>query len=112
MVPTAPTAVGALVFVAGSDGIVRALDAASGQVKWESFTGGAVRLPPTIADGRALVGSGDGWVYAWEVATGRQLWQFDPEVRQNRPRPSNGVLQYSQCFIPRPLPSANSPGAT
>ena len=76
MTPTAPTAVGALVFVAGSDGVVRALDAASGQPKWEAFTGGAVRLPPTIADGRALAGSGDGWVYAWEAATGRQLWRF------------------------------------
>jgi outer membrane protein assembly factor BamB len=74
--PTAPTSVGALVFVAGSDGIVRALDAASGQPQWEAFTGGAVRLPPTIAHGRALVGSGDGWVYAWEAATGRQLWRF------------------------------------
>jgi outer membrane protein assembly factor BamB len=65
-----------LVFIAGSDGVVRALDAASGQVKWDGFAGGAIRMPPTIADGRAPVGSGDGCVYAWEVATGRQLWRF------------------------------------
>jgi len=74
--PTAPTAVGALAFVAGSDGVVRALDAASGRLVWDGFTGGAVRMPPTIAEGRALVGSGDGWVYAWEAATGRRLWRF------------------------------------
>ena len=74
--PTAPTAVGELVFVAGSDGVVRALEASSGQPKWTAFTGGAIRLPPTIADGRVLAGSGDGWVYAWEAATGRLLWRF------------------------------------
>ncbi len=76
VMPTAPTAVGDLAFVAGSDGVVRALETDSGQPKWEAFTGGAIRLPPTIAEGRALAGSGDGWVYAWEAATGRQLWRF------------------------------------
>ena len=49
---------------------------APGKPKWTAFTGGAIRLPPTIAEGRALVGSGDGWVYAWEAATGRLLWRF------------------------------------
>jgi outer membrane protein assembly factor BamB len=74
--PTPPTAVAELVFVAGSDGVVRALDAATGHAKWEAFTGGAIRVPPTIADGRVLVGAGDGWVHAWEAATGRLLWRF------------------------------------
>jgi len=35
-----------------------------------------VRFPPTIWKGRALVGSGDGWVYAFEAQTGRLLWRF------------------------------------
>jgi outer membrane protein assembly factor BamB len=33
-------------------------------------------MPPTIWKGRALVGSGDGWVYAFEARTGRPLWRF------------------------------------
>jgi outer membrane protein assembly factor BamB len=74
--PTAPTSVGELVFVAGSDGMVHALGAGDGQAVWTAFTGGAVRHPPTIAEGRALVGAGDGWVYAWEAKTGRPLWEF------------------------------------
>ena len=74
--PTAPVAAGGVVFVSGLDGIVHALDAASGKVKWTAYTGGQVRYPPTIAAGRALVGSGDGWVYAFEAATGRLLWRF------------------------------------
>ncbi len=74
--PTAPVAAGGLVFTSGTDGIVRALDAATGEAKWTAYTGGEVRYPPSIADGRALVGSGDGWVYAFEAATGRLLWRF------------------------------------
>jgi len=74
--PTAPVAAGGLVFTAGSDGIVRARDAATGKVRWTAYTGGAVHYPPSIADSRALVGSADGWVYAFEAATGRLLWRF------------------------------------
>ena len=74
--PTAPVAVGGLVFVSGPDGIVRALDAATGKLRWKAYTGGAVRIPPTIWEGRALVGSGDGWIYAFEAQTGRLLWRF------------------------------------
>ena len=73
---TSPVAAGGVVFLGGSDGIVRALDAADGKVRWTAYTGGAVRYPPTVADGRALVGSGDGYTYAFEAATGRLLWRF------------------------------------
>lgn len=73
---TAPVAAGGLLFVSGPDGIVRALDAASGTLRWKAYTGGPVRIPPTIWKGRALVGSGDGWVYAFEAKTGRLLWRF------------------------------------
>ena len=74
--PTAPVAAGGLVFLAGVDGIVRALDAADGKQRWKAYTGGAVNYPPTIAGGAALVGSGDGWVYSFDAATGKTLWRF------------------------------------
>jgi len=74
--PTAPVTAGGLVFISGPDGVVRALDAATGKVRWKAYTSGAVRIPPTIWNGRALVGSGDGWVYAFEAQTGRLLWRF------------------------------------
>ena len=73
---TAPVTVGESVFVAGSDGVVRALDADGGKLVWSAYTGGAIRVPPAIADGRALVGSADGYVYAFEAASGRPLWRF------------------------------------
>jgi outer membrane protein assembly factor BamB len=74
--PTAPVASGGLVFFSGSDGIVRAVDAQTGETQWKVYTGGAVRLPPTLWKGRVFVGSGDGWVYALEAKTGRLLWRF------------------------------------
>ncbi len=74
--PTAPVTAGGLTFFGASDGIVRAVDAASGNVQWKAYTGGAVRFPPTIWKGRAYVGSGDGYVYCFEAKTGRLLWKF------------------------------------
>jgi len=71
-----PVTAGGLVFVGGTDGIVRAFDAATGKTRWKARTGSCIRMPPTIWQGRAFVGSGDGWVYALEAATGRQLWRF------------------------------------
>ncbi|MHC4556904.1 MAG: outer membrane protein assembly factor BamB family protein [Planctomycetota bacterium] len=73
---TAPVSVGGLVFVGGSDGIIRVLDTANGKPKWTAFTGGAIRIPPAIAAGRALIGSADGWIYAFEATSGSLLWRF------------------------------------
>ena len=73
---TAPVAAGGLVFAAGADGTVRAIDAATGKEAWKAYTGGEVKYPPSIADGRAYVGSGDGWVYCFEAAGGKLLWRF------------------------------------
>jgi len=89
--PTAPVAAGGLIFVSGPDGVVRALDAATGQLQWKAYTGGVVRFPPTIWKGRALVGSGDGWVYAFEAKTGRLLWRFRAAPTE-RKIPVYGVL--------------------
>ncbi|NOX55445.1 MAG: PQQ-binding-like beta-propeller repeat protein [Planctomycetes bacterium] len=74
--PTVPTAAGGLVFFGGEDGRVRALDAATGQLRWQFATFSPIKMPPTIWDGRAFFGSGDGYVYCLEAATGRLLWRF------------------------------------
>ncbi len=73
---TAPVAGGGLVLLGGSDGTVRALDAATGQQRWAAYTGGAINYPPTLWRGAALVGSGDGWVYSFDMATGALRWRF------------------------------------
>jgi outer membrane protein assembly factor BamB len=75
-VATAPIASGGWVFLAGSDGAIRALDAADGKLRWTAHTGGWVKFAPTLAEGRLYAGSGDGWVYCLEAASGRLLWRF------------------------------------
>ena len=71
-----PVSAGGVVFLAATDGKVRALDAATGGLRWEFATAGPIKASVNIADGRAYVGSGDGNVYCLEAATGRLLWKF------------------------------------
>jgi outer membrane protein assembly factor BamB len=73
---TAPVAAGGTVFVGHESGAVRALDADSGQVRWQVRTSGAVYYPPAVWNGRVYAGAADGRVYAFEAATGRRLWTF------------------------------------
>lgn len=73
---TAPVTGGGMVFLGGSDGVVRALHADSGKCLWKAYTAGAILYPPAIDHNRLFVGSGDGWIYAFEGATGKQLWRF------------------------------------
>ena len=71
-------AAGALYFGSSADNKVYCLDAASGRVRWTFFTGGPVRLAPTVCDDRVYVGSDDGQVYCLAAADGRVIWQRRP----------------------------------
>jgi len=75
-VVTAPVVVDGVTFVGGCDGIVRAVDVATGKLRWKAYTGGAIRVAPTVWQGRVYVGSGDGWVYALKAESGELLWRF------------------------------------
>lgn len=90
--PSAPTTADALVFVSGSDGVIRGLNAKNGEESWVAFTGGDVRLPPTVSKGRAFASSGDGWVYSLDAKTGKQLWRFRAAPVERR-IPVYGTLQ-------------------
>lgn len=73
--PTAPTIAAGLVFFADHAGTIRAVDAATGQARWQAATGSAVFYPPTFLDGRLLAGSADGRLYALDAASGREIWR-------------------------------------
>jgi outer membrane protein assembly factor BamB len=74
--PAAPVVVGRTAFLAGRDGVVRALNVDDGSIRWTAFTEGQIIFPPAVADGRLFVGSADGWIYALEAASGKLLWRF------------------------------------
>lgn len=53
-----------------------AYDLDSGEVRWQYWTDGPVRLAPVVWRGRVYVGSDDGCVHCVDAATGRQIWRF------------------------------------
>jgi outer membrane protein assembly factor BamB len=74
--PAAPIAACDTFYWSGADGAVRAIHAASGELKWSAYTGGAIVYPPVAYRERLYVGSGDGWVYCFDADSGRLRWRF------------------------------------
>ena len=74
-----PVAVGdAIYFGSSGDDKVTALEAATGNVRWQFATGGPVRIAPTIENGRVYVGSDDGWAYCLSANKGELIWKYRP----------------------------------
>ena len=77
-IDAAPAVADGTVYVASTDGNLRALDAASG----EGIDGWPVELenetvsPPTVADGTVYVGDDGGVLYAVDGASGEIQWRF------------------------------------
>jgi outer membrane protein assembly factor BamB len=63
-------------FGSTSDHQLHCLNLASGESEWAFFTGGPIRLAPTIADGRAYFGSDDGYAYCVDAASGKLVWKY------------------------------------
>jgi len=73
---------GRIFFGSSADDKVYALDAATGRELWTFFTGGPVRLAPTVAHGKVYVGSDDGAVYCLDAADGALVWRGQPVAPQ------------------------------
>ena len=86
------TATGHQLFFGSSvDNAAHCLDASSGEHRWLYHTDSAVRMPPSIDDGRAYFGSDDGHAYAVDATTGSLLWRHSPQPKAYR-IPNNGKL--------------------
>ncbi|MCF6283851.1 MAG: PQQ-binding-like beta-propeller repeat protein [Candidatus Hydrogenedentes bacterium] len=64
-----------LYFGSSSDDKIYGIDLATGEETWSFFTGGPVRLAPTVANGKVYAGSDDGYVYCLDSAKGEQVWR-------------------------------------
>jgi outer membrane protein assembly factor BamB len=81
---------GDLVFFGSSgDDKVYALDAQTGEERWSFFTGGPVRLAPSVAAGKLYFGSDDGWTYCLNAQDGTLLWKHRAAAEDRR-IPGNG----------------------
>ena len=81
-----PTVLNGNVFVGSASGLVQALDAASGCIRWLFQATGPVRTAPLnapLGDKHAVMfGDSIGWFYAVEAETGRLLWKKRPEPHE------------------------------
>ncbi|HKP18575.1 MAG TPA: PQQ-binding-like beta-propeller repeat protein [Gaiellaceae bacterium] len=59
----------------GLDGLVVALDARKGTVRWQRKIGPS-ETSPLVANGLVYVGDWNGYVYALEARTGREVWRY------------------------------------
>jgi len=75
-----PGAGDGIVVVGGLEGDVLALDAATGDVKWQAKVNTEVLAAPAVGQGVALVRSIDGRVTAFDAATGERRWFWQKEA--------------------------------
>jgi eukaryotic-like serine/threonine-protein kinase len=115
--PSTPAVADGVVYAASYDGKLYALDAGSGSVRWKFATGGERRFEakgihgmqpknqtiadpfdvflssPVVAQGAVYFGSGDGNLYAVDVASGELRWKFSTgDVVHASPAYADGVL--------------------
>lgn len=71
-------------FGTSADDRVVCLDSDTGQMRWQFFAEGPVRLSPTVAGERLLFGSDDGFVYCLNAGDGSLRWKFRPGPTDRR----------------------------
>jgi outer membrane protein assembly factor BamB len=71
-----------VLYVGGSDGVLAALDAATGAPRWRFQAGGAIASTPAVDDRAVYVASRGGLLRALDPRSGRERWRhrFDPAL--------------------------------
>jgi len=92
---SSPAFAGSRVYFGSNDGVVHALEAASGRQAWKFATGGAVLARPLITDRHIYIASDDGFVYKLALADQKVVWRFDTHGGEvKRVLPEKGVEGY------------------
>ena len=68
---------GGRVFVGDDDGIVHAVEFATGKELWKFKTEASIEATPLVLHEVVYLGSSDGFVYALEAATGKLKWKYE-----------------------------------
>lgn len=75
---------GKLYYGSSVDHQLRCVDLATGKTLWTFFTGGPVRLAPTVYEGKVYFGSDDGQAYCVGAEDGKLVWSHRPGPRDER----------------------------
>lgn len=98
---TPPVVAGGLVLVAQSDQHrVVALDARTGQARWDFTANGRIDTAPTLWRDRCLFGTRSGWVYALRAADGQLAWRLRVAPNEDR------IVSFGQLESPWPVPGS------
>ncbi len=65
------------VFFGDDDGMIHALELATGKEVWKFKTEASIEATPLVLDGVVFLGSSDANVYALEAATGKLKWKYE-----------------------------------
>lgn len=104
-VVSSPTIFNGQIFFGTYNGIVYAVEQATGDEIWNFQTNGSVRSSPTVVDDRVFVGSSDNNVYALNVVSGDEEWVFETgETRdvggvKSSPSVNNGTVFFGSRFV-------------
>lgn len=71
-------------FGTSADDRVVCLDSNTGQIRWQFFADGPVRLSPTVVGEKLLFGSDDGFVYCLNADDGSLRWKYRPGATDRR----------------------------
>jgi len=88
---SSPTVIDGRVYVAFTDGTIRALDAATGQIIWSVTQDQGANSSPAVANGRLYIASHNRGLLALDAATGASLWlSHIPGPQWSSPAVDNG----------------------
>jgi polyvinyl alcohol dehydrogenase (cytochrome) len=100
----APTVVDGHVFVGSAGGLVQALSADDGCLKWTFQATGPVRAAPLVApgDGRDVLLLGDltGWYYALDPASGELVWKTRIETHDSTRLTGAAAVHDGVAYVP------------
>lgn len=83
---------GKVVVVGTPKGEVLAFDAATGRESWKARASSEILAAPVVADGLAIVRSGDSRIFGFEVADGKRRWVYQRSTPALSLRSNVGVV--------------------
>jgi outer membrane protein assembly factor BamB len=70
-----PTVNGDVMYVGANDGLFRAIDLKTGDIKWNADLTRETLSTPVVVDGRVYTAALDGNVYCFDAETGKEIWK-------------------------------------
>lgn len=67
---------GGLIYAGNTDGMIYAVAARSGDLRWKFSAESAIQTTPLIAEGNVYVGEADGVIEAVDARSGHDIWQY------------------------------------